>query len=681
MQMSRFLLLAFIGALLFVSLAAKAQRPVEEEVKKVYRVADSLHKLEETHKALDTLLSVLPDFNEFHNDSLESKVLGLFGHLQKNMGNDTVGIGNFMQGLKSRQLRKYLNAVEAMGLYFEHREHYTKALSYYKKMILFARTLNDTLKLGEGFFKTGKMFKALLNFPKANQYFNQALIYFKSSNAQQQIIKLYNQFGDMSAEMGQPDSAKIFFRKAISHARNTESATSRIIAYHRLAIIAGDNGNYNEALIYYENSKQLATQKEPKYLPSIYFDIASFFEKFGNTAKAEKAYEESMIYAAEYNNTAIQINAAKKLADLYALKNMNSKAVKYYQLSMMLADSMQQINSVQEMARFEARYNLMQKEQEIALLDRERKLKAVKLKNQELRSKLYIGGLILLALFAIVLLYHIVTHIKKNRLLSEQNAKINEQNEELSQINQQLSESENHLMQALSTKNKLFAIIGHDLKSPLMDIKNLIFILKNNADQFGKDALKNHTGQIENRLISLLELLNNLLNWGMTERDALVYTPQKVDLVQLISKTIRLFDGMTANKNISVNRHLPGTLSWYTDFNMMEFVLRNVLSNAIKFSEKDSQIDISATLDYERLYITITDYGMGMTSDQLQKIFDRTSGKVRPGTQNEKGTGLGMSLTYEFVKQMNGVIDIDSRPNKGTRVEITFETQHEETIH
>jgi len=360
MQMSRFLFLAFIGALLFVAQIAKAQSPVEEEVKKVYRVADSLYKLEDTHKALDTLLSALPDFNEFHNDSLESKVLGLFGHLQKNMGNDTVGIGKFMQGLKSRQLRKYLNAVEAMGLYFERREHYTKALSYYKKMILFARTLDDTLKLGEGFFKTGKMFKALLNFPKANQYFSQALIYFKKSNAQQQIIKLYNQLGDMSAEMGQPDSAKIFFRKAISHARNTESATSRIIAYHRLAIIAGDNGNFNEALIYYENSRELATQKESKYLPSIYFDMASLLEKFGKTAKAKKAYEESMVYAAEYNNTAIQINAAKKLADLYALKNMNSQAVKYYQLSMMLVDSMQQINSLQEMARFEARYNLMQ---------------------------------------------------------------------------------------------------------------------------------------------------------------------------------------------------------------------------------------------------------------------------------------------------------------------------------
>jgi len=315
------------------------------------------------------------------------------------------------------------------------------------------------------------------------------------------------------------------------------------------------------------------------------------------------------------------------------------------------------------------------------LLDRERKLKAVKLKNQELRSKLYIGGLILLGLLAAVLFYHIVTHIKKNRLLSEQNAKINEQNEELSLINQQLSESENHLMQALSTKNKLFAIIGHDLKSPLMDIKNLIFILKNNAGQFGEDALKNHTGQIENRLISLLELLNNLLNWGMTERDALVYAPQKVDLIQLISKTIHLFDGMTANKNISVRSNLPESISWYTDFNMMEFVLRNVLSNAIKFSEKDSQIDITATLDYDRLYITITDYGMGMTSDQLKKVFDRTSEKVRAGTQNEKGTGLGMPLTYEFVKKMNGVIDIESRPNKGTHVEITFETNYKRAVH
>ncbi len=673
MQKLKFLLLVIIVQMLFAHAALVAQSPIEEKVRQVYRVADSLYQQEAAAEALDTLLSVLPQFNYFHNDTLESKVLGLFGHLQKNMGNDTVGIGKFMSNLENRQLKKYLKAVDAMGLYFEEREHFIKALSYYKKMILFATALNDTLSLGEAYFKTGKVFKALLNYPKAEAYFKQALIFFNSSNATQYIVKLYNQLGDMNSELDQPDSAVFYFEKAITHARNTQSNISRVIAYHRLAIITGHKGNFTEASSYFNQARELATRYHAEYLPGIYYDWGVFLLESGRTIKAKIILEKCIKQAVKHHNTSTRINAAKHLAGLYARENNNKQAIKYYQLSMRLADSMQQINSVQEMARFEARYNLMQKEQEIALLDRERKLKAAKLKNQELRSKLYMGGLFLLVLLVGVLLYHIITHIRKNRLLSAQNAKINEQNEELSQINQQLSDSENHLMQALATKNKLFAIIGHDLKSPLMDIKNLIFILKKNPGQFEADALRKHTIQIENRLVSLLELLNNLLNWGMAERNTLKYTPQKVDLVRLISKTVNLFEGVLSNKNINVNTHLPTALNWYTDFNMMEFVLRNILSNAIKFSDEENQIDIKAGVDYDRLHITIVDYGMGMTAEQLDKIFEGSSEKVRRGTQNEKGTGLGLSVSYEFVKQMGGSITLESKPKKGTSVELVFE--------
>lgn len=671
MQLKVLLFAISISILLFMS-QLRAQNNIEDRVEQVFKVADSLYKQGDALKALDTMLFILPEFNQFQNDSLESKVLGLFSHLQKNMGNDTVGIGRFMENLKVHQLRKYLNAVDAMGHYFERREHYIKALSYYKKMILFSNRMNDTLKLGEAYFNTGRMFKALLNFPKAQQYFDQSMEFYEVVDTKTGKVKLYNQVGDIYAQKDQPDSAAAYFQKAIQIAKNSNSIHNRIIAYHRLANIMSERDNYNEASSYYQHAIEIASSRGRELLPGILLDYGNLFEKSGKTDKAIEFYRQCSKSAVAQNNTAVQISAAKKLAQLYASRKSNRLAIRYYQRSIELSDSMQKINSLQEMARFEARYNLMQKEQEIGLLDRERKLKEAKLKNQELRSRLYFGGLILLALLVGVLLYHIITHIRKNRLLSAQNVQINDQNEELSQINEQLSASENRLMQALSTKNKLFAIIGHDLKSPLMDIKNLIFILKNNPGQFSAEDLKKHSGQIENRLTGILELLNNLLNWGMAERNTLKYTPREIDVVQLIQDTIRLFDGALNSKQIKINLQLEESIQWKTDFNMLEFILRNVLSNAIKFSDIGDKIDLIARIEKDQLKIVIEDEGIGMTEQQLEQIFVRTSEKIRRGTQKEKGTGLGMSVSQDFINQMGGKILVESTEGKGTKVEISI---------
>jgi len=659
------ILIVILGGL--SSLRASSQKDSVKAVH-IYQIADNLYKSGNEKAARDTLFTVLSNFNKINNDSLESKILALFGYLQKNIGNDTVSINQFMHNLSKKQIKNYLGAIKAMGIYFYKKENYPKALSYFRKLLLFSSNVKDKDAEAEAHFYLGEVFLSRRHTEKAKSYYKVALRYAEKTRNSDLYIKIYNRLGQINKLQSNNDSAIYYYTKTIDSAKEKLSADNHVIAYNNLAKIMEKKGNTQEAITYLNKAIEVAENSLPEYLPELNYELAELFYNSGKVKLAQKYYQLSLKNAIDNNDLYTEIKAIKKLGRIELKAGNFSKASKYLNSAITKTDSLNEANSLKELARYEAQYNLMQKEQEIALLDRDKKLNQAELNNQTLRNRIYIGGLIVLAILVGFLLYHISTRIKRNKLLSEQNEKINEQNEELNQINTQLSESEQKLIQALSVKNKLFTIIGHDLKSPLMDIKNLIFILKNNSGQFTKKDLRNHTAQIENRLTSLLELLNNLLNWGMAEKESLKYTPEKILINNLVSNTLNLFEGHVIIKNLKVNKQIPENLFWTTDHNMLEFICRNIISNAIKFSPNDGSINITIEHLEKRLQLVVEDNGIGMDEEQLSKIYLQTADKVRRGTNNEKGTGLGLTLANEFTNQMKGKLTIESKLDHGTKV-------------
>lgn len=654
---------------LFYAHPTKAQSN-ELKATLVYKIADSLHKAGNDNDARDTLFALLPSFNKINNDTLESKILALFGYMQKNIGNDTVSINQFMQGLSKKQISNYLGAIKAMGYYFYEKENYPKALSYFRKLLLFSSNVKNKKTKAEAHFYLGEVFFTMDNTIKAKRYYYKALDYAKKTNNSTLYIQIYSRLGEIGRKENNTDTAIYYYTKTVEIAKEKFSHENQIIANSNLSKIMVEKGNSSEAITYLNRAIRIGEINNSKHLPQLYFELAQIFLHAGNRKAALRYYKLSLLSAKHNNDIQIKIQSAKLLGRINLEYGNYLHAAQYLEEAIKQTDSLNQINSSKDLARYEAQYDLMQKEQEIVLLDRDKRLNKAELNNQKLRNRFYFGGLIILAILVGFLLFHISTRIKKNKLLSSQNQKIYEQNEELNQINLQLSQSEQKLIQALSVKNKLFTIIGHDLKSPLLDIKNLIFILKNNVNQFSEDDLKNHTAQIENRLISLLELLNNLLNWGMAEKQSLKYTPEKISINNLVDKTVKLFEGQILFKKLKINSQIPAKQFWTTDHNMLEFTLRNIISNAIKFSPVESSISITVENKAKQLCFKIEDNGIGMDTEQLDKIYIQTSEKVRRGTNNEKGTGLGMTLAHEFTNQMKGQILIDSKQHKGTKVTV-----------
>ena len=229
-----------------------------------------------------------------------------------------------------------------------------------------------------------------------------------------------------------------------------------------------------------------------------------------------------------------------------------------------------------------------------------------------------------------------------------------------------LQKSEHHLRLANATKDKFFSIIAHDLKNPFHAILGLSELLSTNIKQNDFNDVEELNDAISSACSNTYKLLENLLEWSNVQTGAITFHPQKLNLKQIISETSALFLNSAKSKGILLSMNVDSELSIYADKNMLNTIIRNLISNAIKFSHKDGEISLSATQETEHITITIADKGIGIAPEHLEKLFVIDEKESHPGTQQEIGTGLGLILSNEFVKMHKGDIRVTSTLHKGS---------------
>ena len=225
-------------------------------------------------------------------------------------------------------------------------------------------------------------------------------------------------------------------------------------------------------------------------------------------------------------------------------------------------------------------------------------------------------------------------------------------------------------------KDKLFSIISHDLRSPFNALLGMNGIVLQKIDEGDYSSVKDITEMIYKTSQQTLHLLNNLLYWSRMQTGKLDITPQLLSFNKLIEDTIDLMKVNLNNKNVSIKTFVPAEFKVYADPTMLETVVRNLLSNAIKFSNIGGTIIIAAKRTDSCVEIYVSDNGIGIAPNQLNKIFDFKEIYSTRGTKYEKGTGLGLVVCKEFVEKHNGKIWIESEVNKGTKITFSICEQH-----
>lgn len=248
---------------------------------------------------------------------------------------------------------------------------------------------------------------------------------------------------------------------------------------------------------------------------------------------------------------------------------------------------------------------------------------------------------------------------ERTRELTEKSDELNARNEQIAQQNRKLSET-------ISLKNKIFSVISHDLRSPVVNILYSLYLLKEEESRDKTESLADSCIQYSQMLITLLE---NMLVWGRGQEDMIRYAPAENDLSDIILTNISILKDSADRKDISINFTQVGRSKGWFDRDLVDIIIRNLLSNAIKYTNRGGRVTVHVKEREEAadlVVIRICDNGVGISEERQKILFTGKEIDTTQGTDSEKGTGIGLKLVYELVTISKGTITVDSTPGSGS---------------
>lgn len=245
--------------------------------------------------------------------------------------------------------------------------------------------------------------------------------------------------------------------------------------------------------------------------------------------------------------------------------------------------------------------------------------------------------------------------------------------EELLRIRtQEIEKSREQLANLNERKDLIFSILSHDLRSPLTTLKGFLGLLIEDGALFSKEEIKKHAEMIRASVANSLDLIDNTLFWSLSQMEALQVNPVRLPMADLIKKITGLYHLAVTRKGIKVHVNIESGLQVLADENMLYVILRNLVSNAIKFTPDGKNISISAYPKDGKVCVEVKDEGVGMNQEYIAKLLTDDHPTIKKGTSNEKGTGLGLLLCRKFVETIEGTLTIDSEEGKGSTFLLTL---------
>jgi signal transduction histidine kinase len=285
------------------------------------------------------------------------------------------------------------------------------------------------------------------------------------------------------------------------------------------------------------------------------------------------------------------------------------------------------------------------------------------MKNQRLALALLVACILLLVSLVFFLTRLRKIQAKTNSDLASKNIAIEHQKEEI------LSQAET-LQQLNQLKLKLFSVISHDVRGPISTLHALLDLLTRKGVTQEEFILI--SDKLKTNLTLTQRTLENLLNWSLSQMEGLRTQPKVINIKSAIDDVNHLMEETALKKNIKLENQSENAIEVKADPNQLQLILRNLVHNAIKFSKPNHNVLIFAKHDDDNCFITIKDFGIGMTPGEVKTVLDSRNHFSKAGTDQEKGTGLGLLLCKEFIKHNGGDFNISSIANEGTEVQFSL---------
>lgn len=562
------------------------------------------------------------DLAKKHNNItwLRMSSLGL-GYAYKLSGDLELALQNHFASLKhANQLGSELlqaNSYNAIASVYRLQNNHQLALDYYNRSISIYKILKDSLRLASSVFNKGELFRTINELDSAVYGFKLASQLFQKINNAQYLAYANGNLGLVYAKKGQYKVAESLINDAIS--------------------MLGDLGD--------------------KYPIATYqTSLAEIYAERGNIDKA-LSYAHSALSIGEEQDLKEQIrDTSLKLSELYQTQGDYRKAYDYQSQYITYRDSINNEEVIRKMADLRTEYEVSKKQAEVDLKQTE-----VDLLNEQARNnQIVLWGVIVILVLVLCLTYALLkvyrVKVRAVRIVKQRRRIIAAQRDQLEDVNR--------------TKDKFFSIISHDIRGPISNfhgVSQLIHLLVESDD---KEELLKLGEMLDVSTKEVSALLDNLLEWAMSQQGRMPYKPEEIKLHELCNSNLSIMGNLATAKQITLTEKVKEKVKITADKNSVSTIIRNLLSNAIKFTPEGGNVELSLTYELNMAVIAVQDSGIGIPKEKMEHLFDFQGERSRWGTGGEKGVGLGLTLVHEFVELNKGKIEVESEEGSGTTFKV-----------
>jgi signal transduction histidine kinase len=524
--------------------------------------------------------------------------------------------------------------------------NYARAVDFTTRSLKLAESIQDSLAMAKAYRILGLIYTyGLRQYDIALQYQLSALKIFERRNDKRNMAAFYGNVTWVYASMNKNlPEAKRLAKQGVHLSDSIRDKQLLSYNYNSLGLLFLQERRPDSAHWYIDQSIQLGKELKDRALVAYNNSIKG--EAYFQQQHYQKAIESFQLSAQE--GRALHMNAV--------LKDASEGLTKSYEATKNFPLAYQNLKVFNQLKDSLVGWETAQKVLLIKLQFEQQKAKIAELElsNHLAQSEKQIYTIF--SVFIILLMMTVLTLVIRNnwqrkasnRMLQEKNDEIELQNVKLKEAN--------------AIKDKIFSIIGHDLRSPLASLKGLLGLVIRN--EITGQEFKSFAPKINQHVTGVSETLENLLSWSRSQMRGLKPMPIHLPLRKVIDKSIDLFAETAAEKKILISTNVREDESVFADENQLGLIFRNLIHNAIKFTTEGGSVRVTTDSANEFLVVKVSDTGLGMTDKQLEQVFQNNAPTTR-GTMGEKGTGLGLLLCKEMVENNGGKITVESEVGRG----------------
>lgn len=555
-------------------------------------------------------------------------------------------------------------------------EHYSKALDYFFPSLKHYEANDDLTGIADASNSIGRVYYNMENYKEGLIYYKKALKYYEAIDDEEGTGGVLNNLALIYYEIDSIDLAVENYQKALKIKKKYDDKLDIAAIYHNLGLVFINQKLFTKGIENFVSSRKIFLDLGyDKHAANTTNNIGRAYYRNAQYNEALDYFEIALDEAIKLNSSFLIMDNYKYQADCYAKMGSFQKAYIFSKEYYLLKDSLLNIDKRKEIAEIQAKYENEIEEQENKILKKENEANAATIKMQYfIVSAIFIIS-ILAGVLAVIYYRGNRIKMKANDLLKTQKKEIQKKNDVLLDLNEEITgqhseikEQKRELEELNGIKDKLFSIISHEFRSPLNSLKGTLALLKIGA--LSEDELNLISRELNDKINNTTIFLDNLLNWAKSQMHGIKAKPAHIKLKELAEGNIQLLKSMAYKKKIRLVNKIPDECRAYVDPNMLDLVFRNLISNAIKFSLRGGVIEISSEKNGNMNTLSVKDDGIGMSGKNINMLF-RVQTFTTRGTANERGTGLGLFITKNFVESNGGKIWVESEEGSGSTFKFT----------